>query len=103
MSPDWALVALTALSYVGHLWLRARDTGRWEQRVTDLKEEHDRTRSTVSECQLVKRCEQDMSKLDDRIDNAHKRMDRHHERLDKHEDLIRELGGSVAALRGSKS
>jgi len=102
MNPEWIVAGVAVLSFAGHLLLSQRDRGRTEQSVADLKDEMLRERSAVGECQLAEHCELQMRQMGDRVNNAHKRMDRQDERIDRHDDVIRELGESVAALRGSK-
>ena len=99
MSPEWIMVGIAALGIVGHLLLSARDRGRFEQQVMDLKEEVGRERARVGQCQLAENCEREMEQMADRIKSAHKRMDRQDGRLDGHDKDIRELHIKVAALK----
>jgi hypothetical protein len=109
--PTWALiltVVFSFLSLVGsavgglvHARLSAKNSGRLEQMVDGLTEEMSRQRTAVGACQLAEQCEKQMDHVGDRLKSAHVRMDRQDGRLDKHDDLIRGLGESVAALKGS--
>jgi len=103
MNPEWVMVGVAALGIAGHLLLSARDRGRWEQRVDDLKEDLGMQRAAIGACQLAEHCEQQMDQMGDRVRSAHKRMDGQDARLDRHDDLIRELDKSVAELKVVKA
>jgi hypothetical protein len=110
--PEWALILTVASSVaaalaaiVGMFWHKlqsAKNSGRFEEQLAGLAKAVVQLQERSGACQLVERCDREMTLMGDRIDSAHKRMDRHEERLGKHDDLIRILSANVEALKTVK-